>query len=113
MAEPDLRRTERRLKAVSLPALCHRVSMLRTRRLSPASHFWSGRRVLSGLYKAIREAIGLALDRGIEHLDRVRIVLVRKDDAFRVQQEPGRLHLLSNGGSLNPMQRLGVACARP
>jgi hypothetical protein len=32
---------------------------------------------LSGLHEPIGEAIGIALDRGIEHLDRVRIVLKR------------------------------------
>ena len=59
----------------------------------------------------IDEAIGLTLDRGIEHLDRVRIVLVREHGAFRVQYEAGRLHFLANGCRLNPMQRLGVARA--
>src|SRR5205823_2586247 len=68
---------------------------------------------LSGLHEPIGEAIGLALDRGIEHLDRVRIVLVREQGAFRVQYEAGGLHLLANGCRLNPMQRLGVAHARP
>src|SRR5450432_393115 len=64
---------------------------------------------LSGLHEPIGEAIGLALDRGIKHLDRVRIVLVREHGAFRIQYEAGRLHLLANGCRLNPMQRLGVA----
>jgi len=68
---------------------------------------------LSGLHEPIGEAIGLALDRGIEHLDRVLIVLVREYGAFRVQYEAGRFHLLANGCRLNPMQRLGVARARP
>ncbi len=67
----------------------------------------------SGFHEPIGEAIGLALDRGIEHLDRVRIVLVREHGAFRVQYEAGRLHFLANGCRLNPMQRLGVARARP
>src|SRR5664279_3675668 len=71
----------------------------------------SRRRDLSGLHKPIGEAIGLALDRGIEHLDRVRIVLVREQGAFRVQYEAGRLHLLANGYRLNPMQRLSVVRA--
>src|SRR5471032_795291 len=62
---------------------------------------------LSALHEPIGEAIGLALDRGIEHLDRVLIVLVREYGAFRVQYEAGRLHLLANGCRLNPMQRLG------
>src|SRR6204780_5314517 len=69
--------------------------------------------LLSGLHEPTGEAIGLALDRGIEHLDRVRIVLSREDGAFRLQYEAGRLHLLANGCRLNPMQRLGVARARP
>ena len=43
----------------------------------------------------------------------MRIVLVREHGAFRVQYEAGRLHLLANGCRLNPMQRLGVARARP
>src|SRR5664279_2666307 len=64
------------------------------------------------LHEPIGEAIGLALDRGIEHLDRVLIVLVREYAAFRVQYEAGRLHLLTNGCRLNPMERLGVARAR-
>src|SRR5580704_19052939 len=68
---------------------------------------------LSGLHEPIGEAIGLALDRGIERLDRVRIVLVREHGAFRVQHEAGRLHLLADGCRLNPMQRLGVTRARP
>src|SRR4249919_223514 len=73
----------------------------------------SRRRDLSGLHEPIGEAIGLALDRGIEHLDRVRVVLVREQGVFRVQYEAGRLYLLANGCGLNPMQRLGVARARP
>src|SRR5438552_14921811 len=68
---------------------------------------------LSGLREPIGEAIGLALDRGIEHLDRVRIVLVREHGAFLGQYEAGRLHLLASECRLNPMQRLGVARARP
>jgi hypothetical protein len=60
-----------------------------------------GRRNLSGLHKPIRKAIGLALDRRIEHLDRVRIILVREHGAFRVKHEAGRLHLLVNGCGLN------------
>ena len=71
------------------------------------------RRSLSGLHEPIGEAIGLALDRGIEHLDRVRIVLVREQGAFRVQHKAGRLHLLANRCRVDPMQRLGVARARP
>ena len=67
---------------------------------------------MSGLHEPIREAIGLALDRGIEHLDRVRIVIVREDGAFRVQYKAGRLHLLADGGRVDPMQRLGVVRAR-
>ena len=58
---------------------------------------------VSGLHEPICEAIGLALDRGIERLDRVRIVLVREHGAFRVQYEAGRLHLLANGCRLNAM----------
>ena len=70
---------------------------------------WGGRHEvatgnLSGLHEPIGEAIGLALDRGIEHLDRVRIVLVREHGAFRVQDEAGRFHLLANGCRLDPMQ---------
>jgi hypothetical protein len=70
-------------------------------------------RDLSGLHEPIGEPIGFALDRGIEHLDRVRIVLVREHGAFRVQHEAGRLHFRSKGCRLNPVQRLGVARARP
>jgi hypothetical protein len=55
------------------------------------------------------EAIGLALDRGIEYLDRVRVVLVREQGALRVQHEAGRLHFLANGCRVDPMQRLAVA----
>src|SRR3984893_6045359 len=76
------------------------------------SSYWRGARG-SGLHEPIGEAIGLALDRGIEHLDRVRIVLVREQGAFCVQYEAGRLHLRTKGCRLNPMQRLGVARARP
>ena len=65
------------------------------------------------LHEPIGEAIGLALDRGIEHLDGMRIVLVREHGAFRVQDEAGRLHLRADGCRLDPMQRLGVARARP
>src|SRR3984957_17549852 len=68
--------------------------------------------LLSALYEPISEAIGLALDRGIEHLDGVRIILVREHGAFRIQYEAGRLHLLANIRRLDPMQRLGVARAR-
>ena len=63
---------------------------------------------LLGLHGPIGEAISLALDRGIEHLDRVRIVLVREHGAFRVQYEADGFHLRTNGCRLNPMQaRLG------
>src|SRR5437868_7842303 len=74
---------------------------------------WLRGRDLSGFHEPIGEAIGLALDRGIEHLDRVLIVLVREQGAFRVQYEACRLDLLANGGRLNPMQRLDVARACP
>jgi hypothetical protein len=43
----------------------------------------------------------------------VLIVLVREHGALRIQYEAGRLHLLAKGCWLNPMQRLGVARARP
>jgi len=43
-----------------------------------ACHRRHQRHRLSGLHESIDEAIGLALDRGIEHLDRMRIALVRK-----------------------------------
>src|ERR1044072_1661165 len=65
------------------------------------------------LQKSIGEAIGLSLDRGIEDLDRVRIVLVREQGAFRVQYEAGRMHLRANGCWLNRMERLSIARARP
>src|ERR1700690_2647696 len=68
---------------------------------------------LSGPHESKGEAIGLALDRGIEHLDRVRVVLVREQGAFRVQYEAGRLRLRADGGRIDPMQRLGIARARP
>jgi hypothetical protein len=61
-------------------------------------------RHLSGLHEPIGEAIGLALDRAIEHLDRVRICVVREHGAFRVQHEAGRLHLLADGRRVDPMQ---------
>ena len=61
------------------------------------------RRDLSGFHEPIGEAIGLALDRGIEHLDRVRIVLVCEQGAFCVQYEAGRLHLRAKGCRLSPM----------
>lgn len=64
---------------------------------------------LSGLYEPIDEAIGLAFDRAIEHLDRVRILLVRGHGAFRVQYETGRLDLRASGVGLDPMQRPGIA----
>jgi len=67
----------------------------------------------SALHEPIGEAIGLALDRGIEHLDRVRISLVREQGALRVQREAGRFHLFAHGCWLDPMQRLGGARARP
>ena len=56
---------------------------------------------LSGLHEPVGEAIGLALDRGIEHLDRVQIVLVREHGAFRGQYEAGRLHLLADARGSN------------
>ena len=43
----------------------------------------------------------------------MRIVLVRQHSAFRVQYEAGRLDLLADGRGIDPMQRLGVARARP
>ena len=67
----------------------------------------------SGPNEAIGEAVSLALDRGVEHLDRVRIILIREQGAFRVQHEARRLHFLTHGGRVDPMQRLGVARARP
>jgi len=45
------------------------------------------RGVSSGSDKPIGEAIGLALDRGIENLDRVAVVLVREHRAFVLQYE--------------------------
>ena len=62
---------------------------------------------VSGLHEPICEAIGLALDRRIEHLDRVRIILVREHGALRIEHKARRLHLLADGCRLNPMQRLG------
>jgi hypothetical protein len=56
------------------------------------------------LHEPIGEAISFALDRGIEHLDRVRIVSLREHGAFRVQQESSRLHLFASECRLNPMQ---------
>src|SRR5258708_4582506 len=73
----------------------------------------SRRRDLSGLHEPIGEAISLALDRAIEHFDRVRIVLVREHGAFLVQYEASRHPLLADGRRVDPMQRLGVARARP
>src|ERR1700691_1221745 len=73
----------------------------------------SSESTLSGLHEPIGEAIGLALDQGVEHLDRVRIVLLREHGAFRVQHEAGCLHLLADGRWVDPMQRLGVARPRP
>src|SRR3546814_18691395 len=61
----------------------------------------------SGLHEPVGETIGLALDRGVEHLDRVRIVLVREHGALRVQYEARRLHLLADGSRVDPVQRLG------
>jgi hypothetical protein len=54
----------------------------------------------------------LPLIEGSNTLDRVRIVLVCEHGAFRIKYEAGRLHLLADGCRLNPMQRLGVTCAR-
>ena len=68
--------------------------------------------MVSGLHEPIGEAIGPALDGRIEHLERVRIVLVREHGAFRVQYEAGGLHFLANGYRLNPMQRLSYARTR-
>jgi hypothetical protein len=67
--------------------------------------------VSDGLVCTIGEAICPALDRGIEHLDRVLIVPVCEHGAFRVQYEAGSLHLRANGCRLNPMQRLGITRA--
>jgi DNA polymerase III delta prime subunit len=72
--------------------------------LAPAEQRCSADDSRSAPHKPKGEAIGLTLDRGIEHLDRVLIVLVREHGAFRVQYESGRLHLLANGCRLNPMQ---------
>ena len=63
------------------------------------------------LHKPKGEATGLALDRGIEHLDRVRIVRVREQGAFLVQHQPGRLHLLASRDLLDPMQRASLVPA--
>ena len=68
---------------------------------------------MSEPHKPIGEAIGLALDRSIEYLDGVRIILVSQHGAFRVQHKAGRFHLLANSRRLYPMQRLGMTCARP
>ena len=64
-------------------------------------------------HKPIGEAIGLALDRRIEYLDGVRIVLVSQHGAFRVQHKACRFHLLANSRWLDPMQRRGMTCACP
>jgi len=68
---------------------------------------------LSGLHEPIDEPIGLALDRRIEHLDRMRIGLAREHRAILVQHEAGRLDLLADGRGINPMQRLRIARACP
>ncbi len=58
----------------------------------------------SGLHEAVGEPIGLALDRRIEHLDRVLIVLVSENGAFRIQHEAGCLHLLADGRWVDPIR---------
>src|SRR3546814_8520419 len=60
----------------------------------------------SGLHEPVGETIGLALDRGVEHLDRVRIVLVREHGALRVQYEARRLHLLRSEEHTSELQSL-------
>src|SRR5579859_6541732 len=95
------------------PIIRERASTPTPIRRSPPGCWLSGagdlpdptRRDLSGLHEPIGEAIGLALDRGIEHLDRMRIALVREHRALRVQHEAGRLHFLADGCRVDPMQR--------
>jgi hypothetical protein len=43
----------------------------------------------------------------------MRIALVSEHGAFRAQHKACRFHLLANGRRLDPMQRLGMTCARP
>jgi hypothetical protein len=64
---------------------------------------WDEHVARSGPHKPIGEAIGLALDRRIEYLDGVRIVLVSQHGAFRVQHKACRFHLLANSRRLYPM----------
>lgn len=68
---------------------------------------------MSGLYEPIGQAICFALYRGIEDLDRVRIILVREEGTFRVQYETRRLYLLADRRRVDTVKRLGVARAVP
>jgi hypothetical protein len=68
---------------------------------------------LSGLHEPISEAIGLALNRRIKHLDQVLIIFVREHGAHRVQHKAGRLDLFAGERGIDPLQRLGVARPDP
>src|SRR5690348_14948953 len=67
---------------------------------------------LSGAHKPIGEAIGLTLDRRIEYAHGMRTVPVSQHAAFRVQHKACGFHLPANSRRLDPMQRLGMTCAR-
>jgi len=62
------------------------------------------------LDEPVGEAVGLALDRRLEHLGRMRIVLLREQVALRVEYESGCLHLLADGGWVDTVQRLSIMC---
>src|SRR4051812_40514637 len=68
--------------------------------------------LLSAPDKSIGESIGLALDRRVEYLGGVRIVLVGQHGDFRIQHKPCCFHLLANSCRVDSMQRLGATCAR-
>ena len=57
--------------------------------------------------RTVREAVGSPLIEGSNTL--AEWVVPREDGAFRVEHEPGCLHLLANRGRVDPMQRLSIA----
>jgi len=64
------------------------------------------RQTRSGLHKTVWKAIGLPFDRWVEHLEPIRIIRVGEQRAFRIEDEAGRLHRLSNGRGLDAMEDL-------
>ena len=92
----------------TLVDLCLRALLLQS--LATLSNLSSNSTPNLSLHEPVGEAVGLALDRRLEHLGRVRILLLREQVALRVEYEARSLHLLADDGRVDTVQRLSIVC---